>query len=372
MKIAILANPDSTHTRKWVTALCKSGIDIVLIGLYDFDKTQFSGLSNFKSYAMKFDSSLNYFDKKFSKLIYLTVVGKIKKILKDEKPDILHAHYASSFGLLGALCKFHPFIISVWGSDVFEFPHSSFIAKRILKYNLSKADYVMATSNALAKEAKQYCTKDIIVTPFGVDTDVFNINKKQTLFNKGDIVIGAIKTFEKVYGIEYLINAFAIATYKFPERPLKLVLVGKGSCENEYRTLVKDLGIEQKTLFAGYVNHAEIASYYNSLDILVVPSVRESFGVSVLEASACGLPVIATNTGGLPEVVLDNVTGIIVPVQNANAIADAIERLVTDKILCEKLGGNGRKMVEENYKWSDNLAWMIRNYKNIITMNCDK
>lgn len=366
MKIAILANPDSTHTRKWVTALCKSGIDIVLIGLHDFDKSHYAGLPNFKSYSMNFDSHLSFFDRKLSKLKYLTVVGKIKKIVKNEKPDILHAHYASSFGLLGALCKFHPFIISVWGSDIFEFPHSSFIAKKILKYNLAKADYMMATSNALAQETKKYCTKNITVTPFGVDTDAFYINKNKKIFNGEALVIGAIKTFEKVYGLEYLINAFAIVERKFPKIPLKLVLVGKGSCENEYRDLSKKLAIENKVIFPGYVNHTEIADYYNNLDIFVIPSVRESFGVSALEASACGLPVIATNTGGLPEVVINNVTGIIVPVEDSNAIADALEKLIVDKNLRESLGNKGRQFVVEQYSWNNCLEKMITSYREIL------
>lgn len=366
MKVAILANPDSTHTRKWVAALCKSGIDIVLVGLHSFDKSNYAGLPNLKSYSMNFDSSLSYFDRKFSKLRYLTVIGKIKKILKDEKPDILHAHYASSFGLLGALCKFHPFIISAWGSDIFEFPHSSFIAKRILKYNLAKADYVMATSNALAVETKKYCTKDCIVTPFGVDTDAFSVKKNKTLFKDDDIIIGAIKTFEKVYGLEYLIEAFALVVDKFPEIPLKLVLVGKGSCENEYRNLSKKNEIENKIIFTGYVNHAEIADYYNNLDIFVIPSVRESFGVSVLEASACGLPVIATNTGGLPEVVINNVTGILVPVQDVNAIADALEKLIVDKSMRESFGNSGRQFVVEQYSWNNCLEKMINSYHRIL------
>ena len=366
MKVAILANPDSTHIRKWVTALCGVGIDIVLISMHEFDKTQYSCLANFKSYAMRFKVSLNYYDQKFSKLSYLTVVRKIKSILNDEKPDILHAHYASSYGLLGALTKFHPYIISVWGSDIFEFPYSSFIAKRILKFNLSKADYILATSNALANEVKKYSPKQCKVTPFGVDTDVFVKNKKRNYFEGQSIVIGAIKTFEKVYGIEYLIRAFAIVADNLPEANLNLLLVGKGSCETEYHLMVKELGLEQKVIFAGYVDHTEISDCYNNLDIFVVPSIRESFGVSALEASACGLPVIASDTGGLPEVVINNVTGIIVPVQDSQAIAQAIKKLVEDKALREKLGNNGRKMVVENYKWSDCLAGMMNVYAGIL------
>lgn len=366
MKIVVLANADSVHTRKWITSLCRSGIEIVLVSLHDFDRSVYEELPGFSSYTLGFDSKLNYFDKKFFKLKYLTAVKKIKKIIDAEKPGILHAYYASSFGLMGAMCNFHPYIISVWGSDIFEFPLSSFVAKKILKSNLAKADYIFATSNALALETKKYCLKEITVIPFGIDVDVFFRNRKRTLFAENDIVIGTIKTFEKVYGIEYLIQAFAKVCSNNTAMPLKLMLVGKGSCENEYKALVKKLGIEQNVLFTGYVNHTEIAKYYNNLDIFVVPSIRESFGVSALEASACELPVIASNTGGLPEVVVDKDTGFWVPSGDTDALANTMEKLIVDENLRLSLGKNGRQFVVEKYSWANSVEEMINTYQKIL------
>lgn len=366
MKIVILANPDSVHTRRWVTALCKAGVNIVLVGFQDFDTAYYKDLPAFKKYSLGFDAKLNAVDDKLSKLKYFTAVKKIKRILAEEKPDILHSYYASSYGLLGALCNYHPYVISVWGSDIFDFPKSSFIAKWIIKYNLRKADFVLSTSHAMAEETRKYCTKQIKVIPFGVDTEVFYKKLSKPIFDEKDIVIGSIKTLEKVYGIEYLIRAFALVCKKDFGTPLKLLLVGSGSCETEYKELTKELGIEKNVMFAGYVSHAEIVDYYNNIDIFVVSSLSESFGVSVLEASACEVPVIASNVGGLPEVVADKQTGFLVPKQNPEVIAGALEKLISDKALRQAFGSNGRKMVEEKYMWQRNVDEMVSTYNEII------
>jgi len=367
MKIMILANADSIHTRKWVISLCERGVDIVLFSLNRINTEFYGGLKGFKGYSFGRSGDLSKIDNKTKKLSYLTAVSTIKKIISKEKPDILHAHYASSYGLLGALCKFHPYVISVWGSDVFDFPRSSALAKRILKYSLSKADRVLSTSHAMAEETKKYCKKSVIVTPFGIDSDIFFKKKTKTLFHENDVVVGTIKTLEKVYGIEYLIAAFAQVSEKLTDLSLKLLIVGSGSCEHELKNRVCELGIEDRVLFTGQVDHSLIPEYYNNIDIFVVSSLRESFGVAVLEASACEVPVIVTETGGLPEVVEKNVTGFVVPVMNSEEIARVIETLALDEKLRTEMGVKGRKRVEEFYNWNNNVQLMITIYDDIIS-----
>jgi glycosyltransferase involved in cell wall biosynthesis len=366
MKIMILANPDSVHTRKWISSLSAKGIEIILYSLHDSDMSFYNGLNNFKYYSAGFSSSLNFIDDKIGKLKYIKAVREIKKVIKLENIDILHSHYASSFGLVGALCNFHPFIISVWGSDVFEFPRSSIIARKVLEFSLGRADKVLSTSTIMANETKKYCKKDIYVTPFGVDTEKFIKDRRRFIFEEDDIIIGTIKTLEKVYGINHLIKAFSTLVNRNPDKPLKLLIVGDGSCENDYKKLADELNISEKTHFAGYINHNEIVKYYNNFDIFVVYSIRESFGVSVLEASSCELPVVASDVGGLPEVIIDGETGILVPPENSDILADAVERLVDDKALQLLLGSNGRKMVEEKYKWNLCVEKMIEIYNGVL------
>ena len=119
--------------------------------------------------------------------------------------DILHAHYASSYGLLGALANFHPFILSIWGADIFSFPKKSFLHRYIFNFNLRVADKILSTSQIMAKEIKKYTNKEIIVTPFGIDINTFKPgNKVDKIKGEFDFIIGTIKGLEEIYGIEYL------------------------------------------------------------------------------------------------------------------------------------------------------------------------
>ncbi len=368
----MLADPSSPHTIKWVTSLCKNGVNIFLFGLTRYDETEYNSLDNINIYTLKLSSdNFEKADGNFSKIKYLQALPKLKKIITEFKPNIIHAHYASSYGLLGALSGFHPYILSVYGADVYNFPKKNFLTSSIFKFNLKKADTILSTSKVMAAETKKYTSKSIEVTPFGIDTVKFKPADGKRFFEKDAIVIGTIKSLEEKYGIEYLIRAFKVITDKFPNLNLRLLIVGKGTLEQKLIELVRELSIENLTKFSGFVSPFEIPGYHNTIDIFVSLSIEdsESFGVAVLEASACGKPVIVSNVGGLPEVVINNQTGLVVNNKDVIGTAKAIEKLLLDEKLRNTLGDNGRNHVIKNYNWSDNVAKMLSVYKTTLENN---
>lgn len=364
MKLLLLSDPNSVHTIKWAKSLADNGLDIIIFGLGEFTVNDYEKYSNIK--VMMLNESIIRDEGAFSKLKYLKALPKIKNIIKEFKPDILHAHYASSYGLLGALSGFSPFIVSVWGSDVFSFPNKSFFHKEILKYNLSKADKILSTSQVMAKETQLYTDKNIEVTPFGINMEQFKAMEVKSVFSKDDTVIGTVKTLEEKYGIEYLIKAFKILSDKYPELPLKLLIVGGGSLEKELKQLTKDLKIEDKTVFTGKVPFEDVPKYHNMLSVSVSVSNSESFGVAIIEASSCAKPVVVANVGGLPEVVENGVTGFVVPPRDEQETAKIIEKLILDEELRTKIGNSGRARVRELYNWDDNVKQMMDIYKEMI------
>jgi len=366
MKLLLLSDPNSVHTIKWAKSLANEGIEIIIFGLGKLTVDEYEEINNIKVELL--DENVSNDEGALYKVKYLKALPRVKKIITKFNPDIVHAHYASSYGLLGALSGFYPFIVSVWGLDVFSFPHKSFLHKTILKYNLSKANKILSTSKVMAKETKSYTDKMITVTPFGIDMEKFKPLKVDSLFHKDDIVIGTVKTLEDKYGIEYLIRAFKIVSSKYLELPLKLLIVGGGSLESQLKSLVKELNIEDKTVFTGKVPFNDVPKYQNMLSISVSVSVSnsESFGVAIIEASSCSIPVVVSNVGGLPEVVEDNVTGFVVPKENPKETALAIEKLILDDELRNKMGNEGRKRVERLYNWEDNVNQMIEIYKDIL------
>ncbi|MCE5286397.1 MAG: glycosyltransferase [Pelosinus sp.] len=367
MKILLLADSSSSHTVKWARSLSRQGITIAIFSLNYCDRMLYSQYPNIQLFIQTFSKDvIRGKEGAYAKWQYVKSLNALKHVIYEYQPDIIHAHYASSYGLLGALSGFRPFIISVWGSDVFDFPNISILHKLILKFNLSKADKILSTSHVMVKETNKYTNKLIEVTPFGIDLDVFKPQSGNTLFNKDDIVIGTVKALDEKYGIEYLVRSFAILKGKYKNISLKLLIVGGGAQETYLKELVQVLNIEEDTVFTGKVLYDDVPVYHNMINISVFLSNSESFGVAIIEASACAKPVVVSNIGGLPEVVEGGVTGLIVEPRNLDQTVIAIETLILDEKLRIKMGQAGRKRVEGLFNWQQNVKQMINIYRKVL------
>jgi glycosyltransferase involved in cell wall biosynthesis len=363
MKVLLLANPDPSHTLRWARSLSRKGIEIGIFCINKYNPIPYKDFPEIQIFSAGL--SPEFCGKGLGgvkKIAYLKVLPYLKKVIRSFKPDIVHSHYISSYGLLGSLSGFHPYISSVWGSDIYDVPKKSIFHRLAIKWALKKSDLILSTSHAMAKETRLYTKKNIIATPFGIDLDQF----QPCTSKDNEITIGTVKKLAKKYGIEYLIEAFKLVKTRHPELNLKLLLVGGGHDEKLYQNMVKNENLEDYTVFTGSVPFDQVPAYHNKLDVYVALSSFESFGVAILEASACEKPVVVSDVGGLPEVVEDGVTGFVVPRKNPEAAADAIEKLVLDKNLRFKLGKAGRRRVLENYDWNKNVDHMIAIYRDIL------
>jgi glycosyltransferase involved in cell wall biosynthesis len=296
----------------------------------------------------------------------------LRILLKKIKPDLLHVFAVSQDGLLGSLSSFHPSIVSVLGSDVFNVPYQSWLKYRIVKKNLQYYDWIGSTSHVMAKQILKLHpnAKNISITPFGVDTQVFA--STPSIRNKEYITIGTVKTMHSNYGIDLLLQSFANALEKLSEtnpvlsEQMRLLIVGAGPQLAEYQNLARELNIERVVKFTGYVPNRKVPKYLSEMDIFVALSRNESFGVAILEASACNLPVIVSNIGGLLEVVQDGVTGFIVESENVPAATDAMMRLIQDDNLRKKMGQAGREYVQSTYEWSKCVEIMGDIYRKVL------
>lgn len=363
MRILLLSDTYSEHTEKWALGLAEKGLQI---GLFSFNKASYEWYEH-KNITVFFEpeKKINA-ESTFTKLSYFKYVNILKKIIKHFKPDILHAHYATSYGLIGALSGFKPFVLSVWGADVYDFPRKSKLHKKILQFNLKKANVLMSTSEVMKLELQKYTSKDIIVTPFGVDVNVF---KQDITVPKevGFIHVGTIKPIEEKYGITYIIEAANILKNEYQKAKFKFYLIGPGNDLEKYQKEVNDKGLTDIVTITGRVPFAEIAHYHNQLDIFLNVSIddSESFGVATVEAMACEKPVIVTDVGGLMEVVNQGEFGIVVPKKDAKAISDGIIQIVENKSTYESLGNQARMHVLKHYNWEQNLEMMLTVYKSL-------
>jgi L-malate glycosyltransferase len=358
-RLMLLADINSVHTRKWVEGLLSKGFVIHLFSL-SASKDQYAPHPTNFDYTCLFENdTLVKKDTGFAKLNYFKGIGKLRKIKQVFQPELIHAHYASSYGTLALLAGLKPYSVSCWGSEVFDFPKRSWLHKILFKKVIASAECVYSTSYRMKTEIATYVEREINVIPFGIDTEKFRIQNTRTPREK--LVIGTVKALEDVYGIDRLLEAYALFNEHYTGES-ELRVYGKGSKETELKLLANQLGISDKVSFCGFVSGKDLLQAYEQLDVFCALSRQESFGVSVLEASAMNLPVIVSDAGGLPEVVKHNETGFIIDGGEPSAVANSILALVESDLRI-KMGAAGRAFVLENYSFQENLEQQLVIYQ---------
>ncbi len=342
LTLAFIAPASVIHTVKWVNGLACQGFKVHLITQHLPTE---SINSNVVAHLLPINNGLGY--------IFNAIA--LNKLIKNISPDLINVHYASGYGTLANLSQIKHYSLSVWGSDVYEFPYKNILNKMLVKWNLKKAQIVFSTSNAMAEQVRNLIGNNtqITITPFGVDMNRFKSIKP--IFSSPKITIGIVKRLEHKYGIDILIKSFAQVLSHYQKvdssiaNKLHLLIVGNGSKKDEYIKLIEELGLASHCNFKSAIPNKEVPAVINLIDIFAVCSRIESFGVAAIEASACNRPCIVSNVGGLPEVVSHDQTGIIVTSESVSEFTQAIIRLIDDPTNAIDLGKKARPFVESQY-----------------------
>jgi sugar transferase (PEP-CTERM/EpsH1 system associated) len=192
----------------------------------------------------------------------------------------------------------------------------------------------------------------------GFSTLAASIPESQPKTARDPFVIGTVGRLEPVKDHAGLIRAFAELLRRQPAdaRGAKLVVVGDGSLRNELQAGIADAGIAERTTITGWSD--DVGGVMRGFDVFVLASLKEGISNTILEAMACGLPVIATAVGGNPELVIDGETGMLVPPESPGRLADAMDAYLAAPELARKHGLAGRKRVEAKFS----LATMVEAY----------
>jgi len=351
MRLVYLADAPYVHTRRWVEHFVWAGWDTHVIS---FRPAQIDGAH------VHYIAGLE----RIGKLRYLAHAGRVRRLVRDLQPDILHALHLTSYGLLAGVCEVRPRLVSVWGTDILEAPGRTPFHLLITRYALSKADHVTATGFRLANATLRYAPrgKPVTVVPYGVDLTRFRPARNGA--RAEGVVIGSVGRLSREKGLDDLLRAAAQLIKR--GAPIRVVLAGDGPERARLIKLAQQLEIETRVDFRGEVAHDQVPAVLNELDVFVMPSRAEGFGVAALEAAAMELPVVASRVHGIPDVVSDGATGLLVPPGDIASLADAISRLVSDAELRGKMGRAGRAFVEQRYRWEDNVAQMERLYRHVL------
>lgn len=344
MTIAVLANQASIHTQRWSAALAARGHVVVPVDLGGRGRSPFRRVRDF-----------------------LAIRRQLQHTLR--QPRALVAVHQVHDGILATgLRGLHPLVASVWGSDVTT-PYRGFrdrLRWAQLREFLRAAERCTATSEFLKRTVAERFGVACDVVPFGVDLDIFapsDGSADRERSPEGAVRIAYAKWLRPTYGPDILLEALARVD---PSVPWQAVIAGEGPLDVPLRERAEALGIAERVRFAGQLPPAGVARLMRQSDIFVMPSRTESFGVAAAEASACGLPVVSTAVGGVPEVVLDGVTGVLVAPDDPNALAAALTLLARDPNLRRRLGAAGRAYVARQYVWDRCVDRMERIYAEVV------
>lgn len=359
MKICFLAPASNYHTKKWCKWFTEHGHEVHVVSFVD-DKIE-------NTVVHFINSGASVEDGDSQKLKYLFKARYVKKIVDKIRPDIVNVHYASSYGAVAALSGLRGYVLSLWGSDVYDFPNHSFLHRYLLQYSLKKAKYIFSTSQAMAKEAAKYTNKEMYITPFGVDMELFNPGKRNRTTN--EFVIGTVKKLEPVYGIEYILQAVKMLKEVRPDMDFKVRIAGNGTHEEYYKRLAKELGVDSYISWLGFISQEKAAEEWANMDVAVIPSIRESYGVSAIEAQASGTPVIISDIDGLNETTKVDCTSFSVKVGDYEKIAQLIIYLYENQNIRETMEKHARQFVEKKYDLNNCFDNILDIYTGIMKKN---
>lgn len=286
----------------------------------------------------------------------LALASKMAEVAKREKLDLLHVHYAVPHAVCAVLAKQMlndniKIVTTLHGTDITVLGYDPSLSEMI-KFGIDKSDVVTAVSHQLKEDTEQLLQiqKEIIPVHNFVDERVYYRRKNNSELKKtygireDEKVIVHISNFRPVKRIQDVIKAFSMIRKAMPS---KLLLIGNGPELTVACELVRELNIEEDVLFLG--KQENVGELFSICDLKLLLSEKESFGLVLLEAMACGVPVIGTRIGGIPEVIVDNETGFMVEVGDIESVAEKAVSLLSDIEKHSRFRENSVQHVREHF-----------------------
>jgi glycosyltransferase involved in cell wall biosynthesis len=283
---------------------------------------------------------------------------QLRKIIRKENPDIINGHspvpFMADMAARAARAEKVPFVLgyhfpSMKRGNIFIDSIVGFYEKIILKKTSKLSSKIICSSEYVRKIMfKDYDKKCFVITQ-GIDTKLFKPNKKVKCAS--DLLfVGNFST--KIKGLHLLLESLSKIKKNLPD--IKLNVVGKGDT-NKYLLLCKSLGISENVKFKGELSGKNIANEYLATKAVVIPSLIDNLPSVILEAMACGKPVIGTNVGSISEVLKNNYNGLLIPPDDLKKLTKSILFIQQEKFKANQMSLNGIKDIEKRFIWSKKI-----------------
>ena len=307
----------------------------------------------------------------FNKLIFifflLSFSWKALKLAQKPEIKLIHAHWWIPSGLIGAMASLvsgKPFLVTTHGTDVMILKTSSLL--RILaSFVFNRAAHITVVSNFLKKKLTSVIpipSAKITVRPMPVNIEQFSPSEKKRTEKRKTILCVARYTKQK--RLDTLIEALSLL--KEEGLDFKAILIGEGEEEENLKKMIQTQALSKEITLLPLMSQQELSRYYRESDVVILPSVDEGFGLVLVEAQLCQTPVIGADSGGIPDIIEPEKTGLLFPPGEVHSLAYSIKRMLTDKELARNLTLNAYQKARKRFSPENIAQEFIRIYDGLI------
>jgi glycosyltransferase involved in cell wall biosynthesis len=356
LRICLFGDGSSIHVRRWAGDLAERGCAVAILS--PIPAEPMAGVTV-------------HVVRKAPPVIRQLVSGADAwRFLRRFRPDIVHVHYLSPGPRLLWSLGAGRLVLTPYGTDIEALPTglAGWVGRRVFALVLPRARAVIAASEYLLRRTLALGLTDDRalrqVVGFGVDCGEFAaVEPPATSASDEPMVIGYAKGLRDYYGPLDLLDA--AARLRDEGVAFRLRIAGGGPLEATLRDQIARRELGELVQLMGALHSDELPAFFAGIHVFAMPSHREGYGVAALEASASGKPVVATNVGGIPEVVRDGATGLLVPPHDPPALAAALRRLAAEPDLRRRMGEAGRHFACERHGRSAAVSAMIACYRGV-------
>jgi glycosyltransferase involved in cell wall biosynthesis len=364
-----LTNGGSIHDRRFLEKLIESGIEVDYVYLNQAG-ARFAP-PGVQAYHVGYEE-VSAARRGLKGLARWRVYGRVKHLLRSRKPDVFHAGWIQTCGTIAALSRYRPFLLMPWGSDVLIYPETSHFGRLLTRWVLRKADAITCDCLEVRDRIVEIAGngRDIVVFPWGVDLAEFRPDAEararvRDTFGWGERpVVIMDRAFKPVYAVDDFVRAVPRLSECFPD--VVIALVGDGPLEADLRRLASDLGVSMFIQFLGPVPNGELAALLNASDVYVSSSLSDGSSLSLLEALACGLPVVVTDVPANLEWIEDGLHGRLVPRHSPIALADAVVDLLLNPSQRLRMREANLDLARDRADWDRNFAQLLETYSGLV------
>jgi glycosyltransferase involved in cell wall biosynthesis len=365
-RILYFSRDYTTHDHRFLTALSKTAHQVYYLRLEDSgqmleDRPLPPGIESVEwaggHQPAKLRDGVHLFD-------------DLRRVIRQVKPDLVHAGPIQRSAFLVALTHFHPLVSASWGYDLLHDAHINPFWDWATRYTLHYSDAFVGDCDTIRKLAVSYGMLDerIVTFPWGIDLTHFNVTSFKPVpsslepgsMNVPTFSLLSTRSWEPIYGIDVIVRAFVIAARKRPE--LRLTLLGGGSQFAPIRQILLVGGVFDKVRSPGLVSYSDLPGHYQNTDVYVGASHSDGTSISLLEAFATGTPVIVPDIPGNREWVTPGENGWLFPDGDADALASTILTAMDQRQNLPEMGMKARRLAEDRADWQKNFPQLEKAY----------